>query len=66
MDWTQVFVILGVFSGMFLYLTSKIDGLRKDLTAEVQKNREEILWIKFRLDPNEHPEWKKPEEKKEN
>jgi len=65
MEWTQVFVILGVFIGGFLYLASKIDGVNKDLSNQIQKNREaiqknreEILWIKFRLDPNEHPKWK--------
>jgi len=46
-------------------LTGKVDALRNDLSKEIQKNREEILWIKFRLDPHEHPQ-KKEEEAKEN
>lgn len=83
MEWTQVFVILGVFIGGFLYLASKIDKVREDLGnqirdnskdtqkvrtdlfSEIQKNREELLWIKFRLDPHEHMV-KKDEEIKEN
>lgn len=39
MDWTQAFVILGVFSGMFLYLLNKIDGIKNDLGKEIQSVR---------------------------
>lgn len=38
-----------------------LSNIRNDLYKEIYKNREEILWIKFRLDPNEHPRWKREE-----
>lgn len=74
MEWTHVFVILGVFVGAFLWIATlirenskELQQVRNDLFKEIHKNREEILWIKFRLDPNEHPQWrKKEEERKEN
>jgi hypothetical protein len=41
-DGTQVIVIIGTFSAMFLCLSSKIDGVRKDLTQEIQKVNETL------------------------
>lgn len=35
MDWTQVLVILCVIGGDFLFLTFKIDFLRKDLSSKI-------------------------------
>jgi len=49
MDWTQVFVILGAFSGMFLYLSSKIDGLRKDLSSEIDRLKKSIESLDKRI-----------------
>ena len=46
-------------------LTDKIDDVRKVLSGEIQKNREEIMWIKFRLDPHEHTH-RKEDDSKEN
>ena len=77
MDWTQTLVIIismiAFCGGGFLFLLGKIDNLGKDvrkeiqdvkteLKNEIQKNREDILYIKFRLDPNEHYHWKSLEE----
>jgi hypothetical protein len=42
MEWTQVFVILGVFLGAFLWLASKIDGVRKDLSKEIQDVKKDL------------------------
>jgi hypothetical protein len=74
MDWIQVLTIIlstmGLLIVFLVFILNRMDNgfsnLRNDLRSEIQqnridiqKNREEILWIKFRLDPNEHPEWKK-------
>lgn len=40
-------------------LNNKIDGLGKELNLV----KMEVLWIKFRLDPNEHPKWNHVEPK---
>lgn len=66
MDWTQALVIiLSLFTfcgGGFMFLISKIDKVCNDLTKEIQKNREDILWIKWRIDPHEHHHWKSLED----
>ncbi len=36
MDWTQVFVILGVFAAFFVYLLSKIDKLKNEIQADLR------------------------------
>ncbi len=49
-------------------INNEIKAVEEKLTKEIQKNREDILWLKFRLDPYEHPKWDKEghEEPKEN
>lgn len=36
MDWIQVIIILAAFSGFFLFLFSKMDGIRKDIHDETK------------------------------
>ncbi len=49
MDWTQVFVILGVFLGAFLWLAFKIDNISKDLRSDIQDIRDDINKIGSRI-----------------
>jgi len=44
-------------------LTKEIQLVRTDLTKEINSVKIEVLWIKFRLDPNEHPKWNQSENK---
>lgn len=62
---TIILSVFGINLVFFVYLLNRMGSNQKDLSKEIQKNREEIMWIKFRLDPHEHP-YKKNEELKEN
>lgn len=50
MDWTQVLVILGGFGGGFIYLSSKMDALGKDLSKEIQNLDKRLSRIEDRLE----------------
>lgn len=62
MDWTQVFVILGVFGGSFLYLAIKVDGIRKDVHNVDQR----LTRIEARLEFSSKVVYVQHEEMKEN
>ena len=62
---TIILSVFGINLVFFVYLLNRMDSGFKELQKEIQKNREEIMWIKFRLDPHEHPH-KKDEDAKEN
>ena len=62
---TIILSVFGINLVFFVFLLSRMDSGMKELQKEIQKNREEIMWIKFRLDPHEHP-YKKEEEAQEN
>ncbi len=49
MDWTQVFVILGVFLGAFLWLASKIDNISKDLRSDIKDVRSDVQKLGTRI-----------------
>ena len=73
MDYRMFFTILGTIIGifaitirLFMMLSSKMDKLETKMDKmndKIDKNREDVLWLKFRMDPHEHPEWKKELEK---
>jgi len=36
MEWIQVFVIIGVFAGFFIYMMHKLDGLRSEFKSDIK------------------------------
>jgi len=62
---TIILSVFGINLVFFVFLLNRMDSGMKELQKEIQKNREEIMWIKFRLDPHEHP-YKKDDDAKEN
>lgn len=74
MDWTQALTIIismiAIMGATIFYLNNKIDTVKDGLNnkidglgKELNLVKMEVLWIKFRLDPNEHPKWNHVEPK---
>ena len=42
MDWIQVLVIIGVFSGFLIYLMARMDKIREEVNAQIKDLRQEM------------------------
>jgi hypothetical protein len=73
---TIILSVFGINLVFFVYLLNRMDAgfreiqkqlgeVRNELQKQLNDLKGEVLWIKFRLDPNEHPH-KKDEDAKEN
>ena len=50
----------------FKELKNDIHVTKDDLNDKISVLKTDVMWIKFRLDPNEHPSWLKERDKQEN
>lgn len=73
---TIILSVFGINLVFFVYLLNRMDAgfreiqkqigeVRNELQKQLNDLKGEVLWIKFRLDPHEHPH-KKEEDAKDN